>query len=224
MSRLVTLGVIVTRARQRAGRENDDSFGSNECKGLVSELYAELHAALKPFRYYETEATITATGAASYAIPAAHGETAAIYRVLDAAGALTPLRPLPEQHRPRYAGRTGEATRYALIGETIVLYPTPASGTYKHVYTPQPTDLSSSSDSTNVDLVCIDGEKFVLWGVASLMRHKGDSDQQRSVMERDKALEGVQFWASQRYALDNRERVSADDGQCDPGDYPRRYY
>lgn len=204
MARSVALGTLVTRARQRADREEDGSISTNEWKSYISELYAELHKTVRAARYFETEATITATGASSYALPSDHLETITIDLVATD-GTRRCLTPLLALERPRYTGLTGTAYKYALEGSNVVLYPNPSSGTYKHLYVPQPTDYSGSADSTTVDVINIDGEKFILWGVASIAQHKSDANQQRAIMERDKALSELQAWAAERM-LDNPKR------------------
>jgi hypothetical protein len=208
MARAVALGTLVARAQARADRQEDGSIATTEWKGYISELYAELHKLVRAARYFETEATITATGASGYALPADHLETIGIDYV-DSGGRRRALRPVPALERPRYAGLTGDAFGFALEASNVVFYGNPSSGTYKHLYIPQPTDYSGSADSTSVDVINIDGEKFILWGVASIAQHKSDANQQRALAERDKAERELQAWAAERM-LDNPRRVEAD--------------
>lgn len=206
MARSVALGTLVSRAQQRSDRESDNQLSTNEWKSLISELYAELHRIVRTARYFETEATITATGASGYALPSDHLETIGIDFVYASDGQRRQLTQVPALEKPRWTGLTGEAFHFALEGSNVVLYPNPSSGTYKHLYIPQPTDFSSSADSTSVDVINIDGEKFILWGAASIALHKSESMQQRAIAERDRAMGELQAWAAER-VLDNPQRV-----------------
>jgi hypothetical protein len=222
--RSVTLGTLVTRCQQRADKENDSSIGTAEWKSLVSEMVGELHslASEAGLRYFETTATITATGASSYTVPADHLATIRIVKV-DANGRNP--RPLVEVqvHDDEHplSGQTGEARYYAIIGQTIEFYPNPASGSYRHRYVPQPADLGSSDDSTSVDLISPDGEALVVWGVAVKAKAKGEDDVQVAMMERDAARERVKTWLMARSFVTPRKMVtnSEDDYGGDPDGY-----
>jgi len=195
-----TMLQLVGQCQRRADKEEDGHVGvtyANEWKEMISEVYGELHAAVAGTgaRYFETEATITATGASSYALPSDHLSTIGVDRVVDSAGRRQSLCELMVQERDIFLGQTGEAWLFAFTGTNIALYPTPTTGTYKHIYVPQPTDYSAASNSTSVDLINNDGYKFVVWGVASIAMHKGDDNQQRAMMERDAARERLVEWA-----------------------------
>ncbi len=204
-----TVGMLVTWCKQRADKESDPHI-ADDVKPLISELYGELHALTveKGARYFETEATLNL---ASLALPSDHLTTIGVDYVIDAAGRRRQLKRLPAQWRHAMLGRTGEAFRYALEGANLALYPTPSTGTYKHLYVPQPTDLSAAADDTSVDLINIWGQKFLVWGVASVLLHKGEADQVRAVRERDAAQEQLEYWATQRALLDPNPRVVDDD-------------
>lgn len=222
MARSVTLGTLVTRARRRADKENDDNISTPEVKSLVSEFYGELHKIVveKGASYFETDASITATGAASYALPSAHLTTLTVRYVIDASGREARLRRTRVQERHLYAGLTGTAYRYWLAGDNIVLGPKPSSGTYKHLYVPQPTDYADSSDGTAVDVINIEGEKLIVWGVASVILHKGSSSQERAMLEHKKAYEELEYWATQRSLLDPMPRFEEDENEdFTPGDW-----
>lgn len=214
-----TVGQIVELAQRRADKETDGHIDTAEdWKPYLSEMYGELHAAVVETgaRYFETEADITATGAASYALPAAHYATVGVDRVLDAAGAREPLAELMVQERFVFGGRTGNAWMFAFTGTSIVLYPTPSSGTYKHLYVPQPTDYSAASNSTEVDLLNTHGLSFVLWGMAALAQHRGDDNQQRAMGERDAAKERLVEAAVKRaLTMPKRRQVTDIDLESD---------
>lgn len=229
MARAFTLGTLVGRCQQRADKENDSHIETPEWKALISEYYGELHALIveKGARYFETEATITATGATSYALPADHLSTIGVDFVLN--GTTGPRRPvygpIAVQHRARLLGHEGTALYFGLEAANIALYPVPSSGTYKHLYVPQPTDLSASGDSTSVDLINVYGEKFVIWGVASVALHKGSASQVRAVDEYNRASAQVEYWATLRALNQPSYRVQEDDLETmvsDPADWRYR--
>lgn len=198
-----TMLQLVGICQRRADKETDDHVGgeyANEWKELISEAYGELHGAVAwtGARYFETEATITATGASSYALPSDHLSTIGVDRVVDSAGRRQQLDELMVQERDIFGGVTGNAQLWAFTGTNIALYPTPASGSYKHIYVPQPTDYSAASNSTSVDLINNDGLQFIVWRVASVAMHKGADDQQRAVGEAAAARERLVEWAVAR--------------------------
>jgi hypothetical protein len=89
MARNIALSVLVTRCLRRANKETDPNVEPYETKALISELYGEMHAAVAETgsRYFETEATITTTGATSYPLPDGHLSTLGVdFRVDTAEG------------------------------------------------------------------------------------------------------------------------------------------
>lgn len=228
MALTFTLGTLVTRCRQRCAGEGESLLDDPEVKSLIFEYYGELHALVveKGAGYFRTTADITATGATSYALPANHLSTIGVDAVLS--GTTGPRRPvwgpIMEQQRTALAGRTGPAFFWAPEGTDLALFPVPSSGTYKHIYVPQPTDLSTAADSTSVDLITIYGLKFLVWGVASVALHKGSSSQARAVDEHEKAKAQVEYWACLRALTQPSYRVPDEPmggslGFPDPGDW-----
>lgn len=207
MANTFLLSNLVLRCQQRCDKEGDASIDALEWKSLISETYAELHAVVvEPgSRYFETEATITADGSASYALPSDHLATVGVDFVIDSAGRRRELDELMVQERNDWGGQIGDAFAFALSGSTLVLYPKPTTGTYKHIYAPQPTDYSAAADATVVDLINVWGLKFLVWGVASIALHKGEASQIRALDERKRAEEQLQYWAANR-ALNNPKR------------------
>jgi hypothetical protein len=218
MALAIQLGALVTLCRQRAGREagtgGDDTLDGPEWKSLIAEYYMEMHALIagKGARYFEAEDTITASGAATYALPAAHFSTIGVEAFIS--GTSGPRRPvfgpIAVQERTRLMARSGPAVFHALEGANIALYPVPSSGTYRHIYIPQPTDYSASADSTSVDLINVYGRKFVIWGVASVAQHKGSESQERAMVETEKARAEIEYWAAQRALTQPNYRVPED--------------
>lgn len=226
MALSLTLGTLISRCQQRSRKENDESIPTAEWKSLISEIYGELHGAVAKTgaRYFETEATITATGAASYALPTDHLSTVGVDLVVDASGRRIELAELQVQERIAYAGVTGTARLFHFSGTNVVLAPNPSTGTYKHIYVPQPTDLSDANVSTSVDLISVYGLKFVVWGVTALALHKEESDQRTAFGQRDQALEEVVSWAVDRALTMPRRRVITDvDSIMIGGDLDLRY-
>lgn len=213
MARNVTLGTLVTRCQQRADKESDGHITTAEWKALISEMNGEMQllVAETGLRYFETTATITATGASSYSLPSDHLASIGVDLVLDNAGRRRELTEIMVQERTAVLGRTGEAMWWALVAQTIELYPVPASGSYKHVYIPQPSDLSNGGNSDNVDVVTPDGEAFLIWGVAVKAFAKGGDDAQLAIVEREQARGRLQTWAQMRSANQPRRRVLARD-------------
>jgi hypothetical protein len=214
MARSRTVATLVTLGQQRANRESDGSIVASEWKSWLSSVYGQLHGKVADTgcRYFETEATLTLPSPVT--LPTDHYCTLGVERVIDSAGRRCPLREAAVQERARLLGRTGEATRYAIRGTTVELYPAPSTGTYKLLYTPQPTDLATASDSVSVDLLTADGEEFVLWGMALLAWSKGEDDVRLADAKQKEALAAVLAWAGQlTFTTSNRHIL-------DPGDDP----
>ena len=213
MARNILLSSLTARARQRWAGEGDNSIDVVELKALVSEFYAELHAAVsdKGARYFETEATLDLN---NLALPGDHLSTIGVDLVLS--GTTGPRRPvwgpIGPSDRTYVIGLTtgGPAYFWAEEGASLALYPTPTSGTYKHLYVPQPTDLSTAADSTTVDCINIYGERLILWGVASVAQHKGSTAQQRAIDEHKRARDELEYWACQRSLGQPVYRVPSD--------------
>lgn len=200
MARSLTLTQIKTRCQQRADREQSDHVGgldTTEWESLISEAYGEMYmlVAEAGSRYFETEATIAITGATSYALPAAHLATLAVDRVTSSAGERESLFEVMPQERAAVIGRVGQAEAFGLVGSNLELYPAPTTGDYRHIYIPQPTDLSSSAGSTSVDLINVHGQAYVIWSVKLKALDKSESDVRVSMNQIAKAEEGLRQWA-----------------------------
>ena len=210
-----TMGQLVGLCQRRADKATDGHIGQDfttEWQEMISEVYGDLHGAVSATgaRYFETEATITATGASSYALPTAHMSTIGVDYQINAAGARRPLDQLMVQEGFVFGSVTGAAWLWAFSGTNIALYPTPSSGTYLHLYVPQPTDYSSAGNGTTIDVINNDGLKFLVWGVASIAMHKGDDNQLRAIDERDQARDRLVFWAVQRALTMPKRRIVTD--------------
>ena len=193
----VLVSVILTRCRQRADLENDTHVSEAELQTLVSEQVGEMQMLVggAGYNYFKTEATISLS---TFAVPTDHLSTIGVGFGYDTAGRRRPLVELMEQDRDGFLGTTGEAQFYILNAQTIELYPVPSAGTYKHVYIPQPTDISAVATTTSVDLVSPDGLAFVIEGVAVKALRKSETDVQGFMIARDEAKERLVEWALHR--------------------------
>lgn len=208
----VTLGTMVTRCLQRAAREGDGQIDPTECKALISEAYGEVHALVteKGAWYFRSEADVNLS---NLALPADHLTTIGIDYVLS--GTTGPRRPvygpLPPQLRPYFVGLSaGPAQVWELAGSSLALFPGPTSGTYKHLYVPQPTDYSTGADATSVDFINVYGYTYVLWRVASIIREKGSEAQDRAIGEAERSKDQLEYWACQRAITQPSYRVPED--------------
>lgn len=216
MARTVELGTLVTRCLRRADLENQDNPASAEVKENIHLVYAELYGLLVEagVSYFDVEAVITTDGSNDYPLPDDHLTTIGVDYVVDFAGRRRQLAELMVQERNWSSGLVGagEAVAFRLVGEDVILYPTPPTGqTYQHVYVPTPPDLSNAADNTLLQMATLDGEQFVIWAVSALLKHKVGMDSQVDREEREASRERVQFWAAQRSLHNGRRRVVIDD-------------
>jgi hypothetical protein len=212
----IMLGALRLLCQQRADRESDDSIVTSEWNALISEQVGEMASVVADagFAYWQSEATINLT---TFALPTDHMATWGVDYV-DGSGRRRPLTELQPADRSRFIGQTGEAYYFLVVGQVVELYPTPSSGTYKIVYLPQPADLSAASDSVPVDLVCADGQAFVIWGVAVKARSKSTDSVAVMQQEREAARARLFKWAVQRSFATPRHAEPAEN----VGDWRRR--
>jgi hypothetical protein len=212
MPRRYLMSDLIARIRKRADIVNDDSIDDDDIKEDMEEVYAELWAevARSGQRYFETSATVTATGAASYDEEAGHFSTVRVVRVLDD-GKEVPLRELQAGEEPHYRGTTGDATAYAHVDDQLFLYPNPSSGTYKWYYRYQPTDLSQYADGQYVDVVSGAGLAFLIWGTAAIELGKGEKDVRFALQQKDAAMSRVILEAAEKSTETRSVYVDNDD-------------
>lgn len=215
MARTVTLGTLVTRCQRRCDLQNQDSPSTADWKGEIHLAYAELYGMLAAagVNLFDTEAVITTDGGQDYPLPADHLVTIGVDYVIDFAGRRRQLSELEVQERNWASGQTGtEAVAYRLSATDVLLYPTPPAGqTYKHIFVPQPADLSAADDSTILEMVTLDGENFLIWAVAAVIKATIGQDSREAREEREAARERVQFWVAQRQLNSGRRRIVMDD-------------
>lgn len=213
MPRTFTLGTLVTRCKQEADMENSSFISDNEWKGIISTVYAVLYGKVAEtgLRYFETLQTITTDGSADYPEPSDHMFTLGMDWV-EASGKRHELYELMWQERNRFSGITSatHAEAFAVRDNEILLYATPPSGqTYEFLYVPQPADISSAADGTDVDCVTPDGETYVISAAVVKAKIKEESDPRDAIRERDQALDNIVTWAQAR-AFEARRRVVTD--------------
>lgn len=217
MPRTFTLGDLVTRAKRRCDMEGQEFISDTEWKQYISTSYAELFSLVAEtgLRYFESSYTLSADGSTSYDEPAGVLSTVGIDFEVSAQGERRALYELMPQERNKFRGLTGEAVAYELVDDQLFLWPKPSTGTYYWLYVPQPPDLSSSVDATNVDVVTPDGEAFLLWAVAVQAKEKEGTDSSRAVAERELARGRVLQWATLRMLHSPRRRMVDDQAYLD---------
>lgn len=215
MGRTVAMSTLVTNCLTAADLESQSVISSATTKVLIDRAYRQLYGELaRPgVGYFDTEAAIATTGGATYALPSDHLWTVGVEYVIDAAGHRRPLTKLMRPERALHTGNTGQsACAYDVIGTNVVLYPTPPSGqTYRHVYIPQPTDISAAADATLVEMATLDGEEFLIWTVVCFIRDKLDLPWNMARDERDACRVRVQDDAQLRAFENMSRRIVQDD-------------
>lgn len=226
MARNFTVLQLIDRAKNRMDMANSDALTDAEWKENLSSVYGELYeeVADSGMRYFETEATITADGSASYALPSDHLSTIAIDGEVSPGGRRFPVVEQMVQERNGYQGAlsSGQAKEFAIVGSTLKLYPVPASGSYYHTYIPQAADLSSAQDTDVVDVITPSGEKFVVYGLVILARIKEQDDMRADLQQQQMALTKLRKWVVQRSFNTPRRPMHGDvDSRriTDPGGY-----
>lgn len=221
----VTIANALTRIRRRADLENDSHVADAELQALLSESIGEMQMEVSAvgLMYFKSEATVNLS---TFALPSDHLSTIGVGFVLDTAGRRRALHEIMEPERDRWLGLTGPAQVYILNAQTIELLPVPTTGTYKHVYVPQPTDYSDSATSTSVDFVTPDGMAFVVESVCVKILRKSETDVQGYIMAREEARVRLKDWAMARSFVTPRRQLGADpfgfDFSPDPGDWWNR--
>ena len=211
MPRRLTFENARDLCKQRADIENDRHIQPAELAAMMSSAYGAVYqkVAASGGRYWESTYSITADGSASYPEPDDHLSTIGL-DLVRADGTRCPLKPLPIQHRHRFAGRTGEARRYMLIDSALILFPKPSSGAYEMLYIPQAPDLKTYADSDLIDVVTPDGEEMFIWGTVVKILAKKEQDPRLAITERDAAAERLLEWATMRSLVDGPVRVVED--------------
>ena len=222
MPMFVTLAELVRSAQQLANRVAtqtgviaDSQVDPAEWKARASSMFGRLHAAVVPTgaRVYEVDVALDLD---NLAVPADHYMSIGVdifrngrfYREL-------PELMIEERNDLSTSNTSTEAAAWALVGNNIRLYPTTTRGTYKHIYVPQPPDLSTAADDTLVDVLTSAGRDLVEWGTASVGLHRDNSSQSRALTERNEAEERLIEWAVHR-SLTQPKRQKIIELRCSP--------
>lgn len=211
MPHRILMGTLVTRCKRRADKEFDEHISTAEWKALISEKYGEHWGVIAETGclYHHRTATITATGAASYAEPADHMSTIGM-DLVRSDGSRREVTELQIQERNLFAGQVGEAFFFRHVDDLIFLHPNPSSGTYELLYIPQPTDISEYADDQPVDLMTADGAAALIWGVAAMAADKSEANLQFKLRQEELATERLRMWAINKSLLEPRRRVITD--------------
>jgi hypothetical protein len=212
------IGAIVERIRQQSDTEGSDFVEDPEIKSSLSTGFGELYSLLveSGARYFEARQSIASTdltedddGGAFVPLPADYLSTIGVDR--QEGGRWCELEELMVQER-NTVFRTGSSRGiwWATIGQNLHLYPVPSTGTYRHIYVPQPPQIHAADDKVKIDVVTPDGEAFLIWYVVAGVMAKEESQTQHAVMHRERALGRIQIWASLR-ALNNPRRPQVRD-------------
>lgn len=244
MSLLVQYIDLIDECRGICDLDSSDHIELAEWKRLFARVYRQFHRKMvnSGGRYFEQVDDVTAAslaangdGGGSVNLPAGHYGTMGVYFV-DASGEWCPLWEMMAQDRHVFSSVTGatDAQAYALVGSNpgkLILYPKPATGTYKHAYVPQPTDLSGAADATQVDVINGDGHDYLIWGVARLATNKEEDPELYAIRaaEWERADVALGEAAQDRAILNLKVRHvdwgrEVGDEPYDPADYHLRRY
>lgn len=195
MPRRKALSYWRTRIRKLADAESDLHVSDAEIDEGINEVYGDAYHLTVDgaIEYFQVTHSITADGSTSYDEPDDFLSRVSFERV-ESSGARYPLRRLQPQQRHRFGAQTGTAVAYSHVDDQLYLYPRPSSGTYELLYIPQPPDVTSYSDSDLLDVVCIYGEQFLVYGVAALVLSKSESDQQGWLARQQRAERKLMEW------------------------------
>ena len=209
MAFAVTLGEMVTSCQQLANQPGGEKLDVTEWKSHISTHYGRIHSVVSNTAAwcFKTEATINLS---NLAMPSDHKSTIGVDFVLDSSGRRRELPELMVQERNIFRATTGEARAWSFSGTSLELWPTPTSGTYKHLYVPQPTRYNTSVDATSIDFLTTDGYEAVMWGVTSVALHRSESAQQRALGEAKAALDRLKGWAVQRALTQPKRQIIRD--------------
>ena len=204
MARNFTVADLIVKGRRACDQESRDVLSASEWQEELSTVYGEFHGILVDagVRMFESSATITAaSGTDEYALPSDFLTLIGIDYDLDGSGQRVELENFLAQERNALSSiSSGQSVAFALIGDNVKLYPPPVTGqTYYNIYVPQPTNISTVTTSTEVDVVTPDGESFFKWRLAEIGGIKEESDMIQ-VYERkaEKAKQSIIEWAMQR--------------------------
>jgi hypothetical protein len=205
-----------------AGVDEADRFVQTaEVNDLINTAYKELYGQLirHGMQRSETVYTVTATGAATYALPADFWALLGVHLV-DTAGRRFPLERHDHRHRPDRSFNS-DAISYRVVNTTLELSPVPLTGSYEVLYVPLPGELTDDADL--VDGVLGWEEYVVLWVAARLLKKEGSLAEANSCIQDAQALMQRIQDEAQAAELNNGNRIANTrhgiSGRGLPGDY-----
>ncbi|HEY1554790.1 MAG TPA: hypothetical protein VGF94_08150 [Kofleriaceae bacterium] len=224
--RQLQLSDLRARALEQADLDTDLQFTgagtSPLVNGMGSAQYGDLCGVVAGtgLRYFESTQTAVMDGTTNVITEptAILSLVDTIERVYDPVnGRLRRLRPIAPQERAYWAGRTGYARVWELVDRQLLLYPKPpANDQYILRFIPQPPDLRNAADNTMVDVVCPDGESFMIWGWTVRALAKARSDVTLALAERDAARDRLAEWAALRLFHEPPRIMPEDDSDLFP--------
>lgn len=198
---------LANRVATQTGAIADSQVDPAEWKQRVSSMYGRLHETVVPTgaRCFEVEVDLDP---AVLTLPDDHYMSIGVDLIRGSTCRIELPEIMIEERNQLVRPGATEAEGWALIGNALRLYPATTRGTYKHIYIPQPVDLSSAADETIVDVLTQAGRDLIEWGVAAIALHRDDSNQTRAISERDGAATRLLSWAVQRSLTQpKRQRV-----------------
>jgi hypothetical protein len=198
---------LANRVATQAGAIADSQIDPAEWKQRVSAMYGRLHETVVPTgaRCFEVEVDLDPS---TLQLPDDHYMSIGVDVVRGGGWRCELDEVMIEERNELTRPNASEALGWAMIGNSLRLYPSTTRGVYKHIYVPQPTDLSTASDLTIVDVLTQSGRDLIEWGTAAIALHRDDSNQTRAVAERDAAATRLLSWAVQRSLTQpKRQRV-----------------
>ncbi len=198
--------------------ESSDFIADSELNTHINNSGAELHECLVDAELYSIATqTLTITGAESYSLDAAFFRIVQVVRV--DGDVLIPLRPITVRQRINYVTTAQpDAEAWLVMGTSIYLYPKPSAGTYKVLYIPQWTTLSSDSDSVSYP----NGwDEYIVVDAAIKCLAKEESGTDHLQAERDRLLERIYSASHHRQWADPVQVEIVDEWgySSDPADY-----
>jgi hypothetical protein len=163
-----------------------------EVDGLINAAYRELYGYLARYSLHriETVTPITATGAATYNLPADMFAILGVYRDETSGRSYFLQR---HDHRQRQnINVKGKGRTYRVKGgatNTIEFIPVPQSGTYTVIYVPKPALLTVDGDTFD-DVLGY--EEYIIADVTIKLKSKEGTKDEEMVRERERVLRRIQ--------------------------------
>ncbi len=189
MAHTVTLISLRAQAREQADMANSSFWSDTRLDEAINRslrTWWSMVARAEPERYRAT-GSITATGAASYALPSDHLWTMAVeYQASSTDFLDIPRLQFHERNRFNAGSTSAIAAGYRLVGQTIELKPSPTTGTYRHLYVTTAPVLGDGTGGTVTSFDAVNGwEDWIVFDVAGKMLIKEDSDASQCAISRD---------------------------------------